>query len=122
MAIALHHRGWPRFLAGDLDGAEADFGDALDISLELGHDEGVGYGLDGLTGVAAARGDAEVAGLLIGAARRLRRRTGLVNAAAFVPYAAAVAALREADGGVLDDATRRGEEMSPAEVLGRVRG
>jgi predicted ATPase len=122
MAIALHHRGWPRFLAGDLDGAEADFGDALDISLELGHDEGVGYGLDGLTGVAAARGDAEVAGLLIGAARRLRRRTGLVNAAAFVPYAAAVAALREADGGVLDDATRRGEEMSPAEVLSRVRG
>lgn len=123
MAIAQHHRGWPRYLAGDLDGAERDFGEALDISIELGHDEGIVYGLDGLLGVAAARGDAERAGLLTGAVQRLRRRTGIVNEAAFAPYAPALEALRT-DGGAeaLRAGATRGEEMDVAEVLAVVRG
>jgi predicted ATPase len=121
MAIALHHRGWPRFLAGDLDGALADFADALHISLQLRHDEGIVYGLQGLVGVAAARGRAEETGLLLGAAARMRRRTGLVNAAAFTPEAGAVQALRDSGAGPdIDAAAERGQELALEEVLRRV--
>ncbi|MFG6402106.1 DUF4062 domain-containing protein [Microbacterium sp. P04] len=122
-AIAQHNRGWPSFLTGDIDAAEADFAEALDISLELGHDEGVVYGLDGLLGVAAARGQAESVGLLSGAVARLRRRTGLVNEAGFTPQSAAVEALRAAGGAaVIDEAAVRGEQMPLAKVLEHVRG
>ena len=66
IVIAQHHRGWPKFLAGDIDGAEEDFAEALDTSLAMRHDEGIAYGLEGLAAVRAAQRDAEQTGLLLG--------------------------------------------------------
>ena len=64
IAIAQHHRGWPKLFSGDVDGAEEDFAESLDTSIAMHHDEGIAYGLEGLAGVRAAQGDAAQAGLL----------------------------------------------------------
>ncbi|WP_314505866.1 DUF4062 domain-containing protein [uncultured Microbacterium sp.] len=121
LVIAQHHRGWPKLYGGDIDGAEDDFAEALDMSLAMRHDEGIAYGLQGLTGIRAARGDASQTGLLLGAAQRLRRRTGLVNTAGFTLEGPFVAALREHGGAAaLDAAAAEGAELPIAEVLARV--
>lgn len=123
IVIAQNHRGWAKFLAGDLDGAVHDFAEGLDISLALGHDEGIAYGLEGFVGVRAAQGDAVAAGRLLGTALRLRRRKGILNPGAFEFYMVPLEALREAGRGEeLDSAIREGSELSVEEVLGDARG
>jgi hypothetical protein len=94
IVIAQHHRGWPKLFTGDLAGAEEDFAESLDTSVAMHHDEGVAYGLEGLAAVRAAQGDATQAGLLVGAAQSLRRRTGLLNPAGLALYGPLVEALR----------------------------
>lgn len=122
IVIAQNHRGWARLFGGDVAGAEADFGEGLDVSIALVHDEGVAYGLEGLAAVWASRGDARSAGLLLGAANTLRRRAGIGNIAAYALYAPAVAALRDAGaGGALDAGMSDGGGMSVPEVLDAVR-
>ncbi|WP_160150907.1 DUF4062 domain-containing protein [Microbacterium timonense] len=122
MVIAQNHRGWARFLAGDVEGAHADFAMGLDRSLALGHDEGISYGLEGFVGLAALRGDARRAGLLLGAARELRIRKGIFNPAAFEYYMIPLAALREQGAGdVLDAATEEGRALTIPEALHHVR-
>ena len=120
-SIAQHHRGWPKFFAGDIDGAEEDFAEALDTSLAMRHDEGIAYGLEGLAAVRAAQGNAEQTGLLLGAAQRLRRRTGVVNPAGFSLYAPLVDALREGGASeALDAAIAEGADLPVSEVVARV--
>ncbi|MET0734970.1 MAG: hypothetical protein ABWY55_04910, partial [Microbacterium sp.] len=122
IVIAQNHRGWARFFAGDIPGAADDFGAGLDMSSALGHDEGIAYGLEGFVGVRAAQGDVTTAGLLLGAARALRRRKGMANPEAFEYYALPVQRLRDAGRGAeLDEACARGERMSVEEVLPFVR-
>ena len=82
-AIALHHRGWAELLLGDFDVARDCFEECLTLSARLHHDEGVAYALEGLTAVAAARGDPGRAGTLLGAAQVVRERTGLYNSPSF---------------------------------------
>ncbi len=121
IAIAQHHRGWPKLFSGDLDGAEEDFAESLDTSVAMHHDEGIAYGLEGLAGVRAAQGDAAQAGLLVGAAQTLRRRTGLLSPASLNLYGPLVDALR-ANGAseALDAAIAEGGELPVAEVVARV--
>ena len=121
IVIAQHHRGWPKFFSGDIAGAEEDFAEALDTSVAMRHDEGIVYGLEGLVAIRAAGGDAEGAGLLLGAAQRLRRRTGIVNPAGFGLYGPLVESLRQAgEGEVLDAAILEGAELPVSEVVARV--
>jgi predicted ATPase len=121
IVIAQHNRGWPKFLAGDIDGAELDFAEALDTSLAMRHDEGIAYGLEGLAAVRAAQGDAEQTGLLLGASQRLRRRTGIVNLAGFTSYAPLVEGLRASGASeVLDAAMATGADLPVTEVVARV--
>jgi predicted ATPase len=123
MVIAQNHRGWARFLGGDLDGAEQDFADGLDVSRSFHHEEGVAYALDGIAAVAAMRGRATDAGTLLGFADELRRRHGIVNSAGFRPHAAAIDALRAgAQREEFDAARSRGGTLSIAEVMDVVRG
>ena len=123
MVIAQNHRGWARFLGGDPDGAEQDFADGLDVSWSFHHEEGVAYALDGLAAVAAMRGRATDAGMLLGFADELRRRHGIVNAAGFRPQAAAIDALRAgAQRGEFDEARARGGTVGITEVMDVVRG
>ncbi len=81
--IALHHLGWAEVLLGEVAAAREHFGRSLAGSARLHHDEGVAYGLEGLTAVAASAGDAALAGTLLGAAEVVRERTGLYNAPSF---------------------------------------
>jgi predicted ATPase len=81
--IALHHLGWAQLLVGERAAAEASFEESLGLSLQLGHDEGIAYGLEGIVATSASAGDLERAGRLLGAAERLREQTGLYNAPSF---------------------------------------
>ncbi len=81
--IALHHLGWAELLLGDIAAARGHFEQSLAGSAKLRHDEGVAYGLEGLTAVAAAAGDPVRSGTLLGAAEVVRERTGLYNAPSF---------------------------------------
>lgn len=81
--IALHHRGWAEVLLGNFAVARECFGEGLELSVQLRHDEGIAYALEGLTAVAAAAGDVERAGTLVGAAEVVRERTGSYNAPSF---------------------------------------
>jgi predicted ATPase len=79
-AIALHHCGWAHLLLGDAEAATGLFEDALVLSRDLGHDEGVAYGLEALTAIAAQSGDVARAGRLFGASQAVREHSGLHNA------------------------------------------
>ncbi|GAA3203748.1 ATP-binding protein [Microbacterium terregens] len=121
VVIAQHHRGWPKFLAGDIDGAERDFAEALDTSLAMRHDEGIVYGLEGFAAIRAAQRNAEQTGLLVGAAQRLRRHIGFVNPGGLAFSGPLVEALRESgQGPVLDAAIQEGATLPVSEVLARV--
>jgi tetratricopeptide (TPR) repeat protein len=89
--IALHHIGWARFLTQSIDEAGTAFRQSLDVAVQLGHVEGIAYGLEGLVAVAAAANDVELAGTLLGAAECLRRQSGTYNSPTFSFHLQAVA-------------------------------
>jgi hypothetical protein len=78
----------------------------------------VAYALESLLGVAAARGDVERAGVLLGAARALREQTGFYQPTAFAFHQRVVAQLGSGAG---EDAFQRGiaagRMLSPDEAL-----
>jgi predicted ATPase len=92
--IAQHHLGWGLLAKGEIERADDISHEALGVSLAVGHHEGVAYGLESLSGVAAARGEVERAGLMLGAAEALRERVGLYNPAAVTFHDPLVAQLR----------------------------
>jgi predicted ATPase len=92
--IAQHHLGWGLLAKGRVDEAEHITHEALSASVAVGHQEGVAYGLESLCGVAAARGDIERAGLMLGASQTLREQVGLYNPAAFAFHDPLIAQLR----------------------------
>jgi hypothetical protein len=121
IVIAQHNRGWPKLFSGDVAGAEEDFAESLDTSIAMQHDEGIAYGLEGLAGVRAAQGDAARAGLLVGAAQSLRRRTGLLSPESLNLYGPLVDALRaKGESEALDAAIAEGDGLPVAEVVARV--
>jgi tetratricopeptide (TPR) repeat protein len=83
--IAIHHVAWAHLALGDESAAE-EFRSGLEESVEIGHDEGVAYGLEGLVAIAASSGAVERAGRMLGAAETLRALSGLRNSAAQALY------------------------------------
>ncbi len=81
--VALQHLGWAQLVGGKLSQARALFEESLATAAQIGHAEGVAYGLEGLTAIAAAEKHIERAGRLLGAAEALRKQTGLYNATSF---------------------------------------
>jgi len=76
-SLALANAGWAWLARGE---ARPDlFARHLELTLQLGNEDGVGYGLEGLAACAAAVGDVERAGMLLGVAETARLRTGLVD-------------------------------------------
>lgn len=122
IVIAINHRGWSRFLSGDVAGARQDFADGMDISLALRHDESLAYGFESFVAIAAAAHDVRRAGLLLGAAQTVRRRKGFLNPGAFEFYMIPLKALREAGfGDELDRAVAEGSTLTLAEALEYIR-
>jgi len=123
IVIALNHRGWTKLLGGDVEAARDDFSRSLDLSLALGHDESITYGLEAFAGIRAVEGDAAGAGRLVGAAQTLRRRKGFLNPGMFEFYMIPFNALREAGrGDEIDRGIAEGVALSVSEALELIRG
>ncbi|WP_395243985.1 tetratricopeptide repeat protein [Agromyces sp. MMS24-K17] len=117
-SIAQYHIGWVRLLLGQPDEARTRFGQNLDLSCRLAHDEGIAYGLEGLTAVAAADGEAERAGLLFGASEVLRERTGLYNMQPFIVTTPFVDRLLDGPDALTFEAARgRGRALPVADAV-----
>ena len=83
-SVTLANLGWARLARGE---ARPDlFARHLELSLQLGNEDGVGFALEGLAACAAASDDIERAGLLLGAGETARLRTGLVDQRSFLTY------------------------------------
>jgi predicted ATPase len=95
--VALHHVGRMHLLAGRLDEATDAYLESISGSVALRHEEGIAYCLEGLSAVAARRGEARRAGTLAGAARSIRRRTAAIDAPAFVYHVRFLDELRSTD-------------------------
>ncbi|MET0932177.1 MAG: DUF4062 domain-containing protein [Mycetocola sp.] len=104
--IALHHLGWAQVLLGALPAAQASFDESLALSLDLAHDEGIAYGLEGMVATSASLGDLERAGRLLGAAERLREQSGLYNAPSFSFHQQWVGQILASDGASLFEQAR----------------
>jgi non-specific serine/threonine protein kinase len=74
--IALYNRSVLAQAEGDQEGAAALFEEGLAFSREAGDRANVAYCLEGLAAVALARGGADRAARLLGAAEHLRKRVG----------------------------------------------
>ncbi|UOE44221.1 ATP-binding protein [Agromyces larvae] len=117
-AIAQYHVGWVRLLLGQADEARRRFEINLDLSCRLAHDEGIAYGLEGLTAVAAQAGDAERAGVLMGAAEVLRERTGLYNMRPFIVTSPFVDRVLDGPDAIVFEAARgRGRALATADAV-----
>lgn len=81
--IALQHLGWAFLVREEPDKARDAFEESLATAARLGHAEGVAYGLEGLTAIAAVDNRMERAGRLLRASEALRRQTGLYKATNF---------------------------------------
>ena len=106
--IALIQIGWLRLMQGEPQ--PELFALALATSVRLRNVDGDAYALVGLSACAAARGDIERAGFLLGAAEALRARTGIGDQRSFVTYEAFVDAVL---------ATDRAAEFEASRVVGR---
>ncbi|WP_461474989.1 ATP-binding protein [Microbacterium sp. HJ5] len=84
LSVATHHLARVRLLAGETDAAAFGFTEAMRMSMELDHDEGIAYAIEGLSAIASLRGDVATAAALAGAAASTRERLTMFDAPQFV--------------------------------------
>jgi predicted ATPase len=84
-SAGLYQLAWSQLLLRNYAEANTYFIEQLRISDAEEHDHGIANGLEGLFAVAAASGDLERAGELLGAAEHLRDREGLIGPG-MLPY------------------------------------
>jgi predicted ATPase len=116
--IALNHIGWAHFLLGNTTAGAEAFAQSLDLSILLGHTEGIAYGLEGFVAIAAALGQVTNAGTLMGAAQSLRRTTGLYNSPTFSFHEQAVVRILASEAAdEFQQARRDGQRMRLPEAI-----
>ena len=109
-SIALADSGWSWLARGQ---SRPDlFARHLELSLQLGNEDGVGFALEGLAACAVASGDLERAGVLLGASETARLRTGLVDQRSSRSYRPFIERILASDGAAEFEAARgRGRRM-----------
>jgi hypothetical protein len=114
--LALTNGGWARLARGE---PRPDlFARGLELALQLGHEDGVGFALEGLAACAAATDDVERAGLLLGAGETVRLRTGLVDQRPNLTYRPHIDRILASDRAAEFEAARaRGRRMSRRTAL-----
>ncbi|GGE90266.1 ATP-binding protein [Mycetocola zhadangensis] len=116
--IALHHLGVALAFQGDMDNARTAFESSLTKSARLRHDDGIAYGLEGLIVTAVSSGDIQRAGVLTGAAQKVREETGLYNAPTFAFYQPWVDGVLAGEGaGVFESARAAGRALSLSQAV-----
>ena len=117
-AVALTNSGWSRLALGE---ARPDlFVRALELSLELGFEDGTGYELEGLAACAAMSGDLDRSGMLLGAAEASRTRTGMGDRRASLTQAPFVREILASEGAARFEAARdAGRALPRSEALAR---
>ncbi|MFF1878398.1 ATP-binding protein [Leifsonia sp. NPDC058230] len=120
-SIALTNAGWARLALGEA--CPELFARHLELSLQIGNEDGVGYAFEGLAACAALLGDADRAGVLLGAAETARKRTGMIEQRSYITFQPFIermlASERAAD---FEAARERGREMSRRSALDLARG
>ena len=117
--VALQHLGWAQFANGQTVDSRQLFEESLETSAHIGHAEGVVYGLEGLTAIAAAGRQLKRAGRLLRAADELRKQTGLYGANRFSFHERYLAPLlMGADREALEKGRQDGEALSVDEAVG----
>ena len=117
LSVAGNHQARLLLVRGEVEQAEEACIRTLLVSIRLHHEEGLAYGLEGLCTVAAARGDAERAGMLSAAAAVIRHRIGVFDAEAFRVHTPQVDAIRADDPQAVAVGERRGGELTIAEAI-----
>jgi predicted ATPase len=116
--VAQHHLGWAYLARGMVAEAERELEDSLEYTTRVRHHEGSAYALEGLLGVAAARGDIERAGLMYGASEMLREQVGMYNPVAFAFDRRLVEQLRSGPhSAAFERGYAAGRMLSPEEAL-----
>lgn len=123
-ASSLMARGFARLGRGSLDGAAQDFADAARNAHECRNPETLSFACDGLAAVLLARGTAAVDGpVLVGAARGLRERVGIVPWPGLRPVMQAIAdGVRAAAGdAAYEQGYQRGKHLDIDAILALTR-
>ncbi|MET1051969.1 MAG: DUF4062 domain-containing protein [Mycetocola sp.] len=116
--VALQHLGWAQFVNGETVGSRMLFEESLETAAHIGHTEGVVYGLEGLTAIAATARQVKRAGRLLHAADDLRKQTGLYGANRFSFHERYLAPLLTGDDGAAVEKVRaEGEALSIDEAV-----
>jgi hypothetical protein len=115
-SIALTNAGWARLALGD---ARPElFVRALELSLQLGFEDGTGYELEAMGACAALLGDVDRAGMLLGAAEAARTRTGMTDQRARITHAPFVQRILASEFAArFETARARGGAMPRSEAL-----
>jgi hypothetical protein len=118
-SITLSNLGAAAFYEGDFEDALSYYAEAAKTARELGYKVGLALALDGLAALAAARGRAEQAALVAGAADALRESISFELEPADRQFRDLyVAGLRATLGASLFDATlEQGRALKPAEAV-----
>lgn len=116
--VALQHLGWAQFVNGKNVDSRMLFEESLETAAHIGHAEGVVYGLEGLTAIAAAGRELKRAGRLLHAADELRKQTGLYGANRFSFHERYLAPLLAGeDAEALEKVRSEGEALSIDEAV-----
>jgi hypothetical protein len=105
------------FFAGELDAAEREYRMTLALAAGLHYDEGAQYAFEGMSAIAAVRGESWRAGALAAVATGVRQRVGLFDVEGFAAYLQPLAALRESDPDGVAAGEAAGATMSIAEAV-----
>jgi predicted ATPase len=115
--VSGNNRARVMFLHGDIEGAEQEWFLTLGLATRVRFVEGIAYGLEGLSGVAAVRGDAWRAGALTGAADEIRQTTGIFDVSGFAVHLPPLDAIRAGDSESVAAGERAGAEMSVPQAV-----
>ena len=104
-------------IGGDIEAAEGEYGTTLSLSARLHYDEGAQYAFEGMSAIAAVRGDAWRAGALAAAATVVRQRIGVFDVEGFAAHVQPLATLRASEPEGVAAGERAGATMSIAEAI-----
>ena len=115
-AVVLTNAGWARLAMGDP--RPEIFLRALELALQMGFEDGIGYGLEGMGACAALLGDVDRAGMLLGAAEAARTRTGMADQRARITHLPFVQLILASERAAQFEAARaQGRAMSRTEAM-----